>query len=91
MTNTLSLLLGLVCSIIIFFLSSRQLSSEVKKLVKLINLVLRGIEESGFAKFSRNAKGEAVGMRFDITVSDLLHLPTSTSSDHQTSETQSKT
>jgi len=91
MNNATSFLLGLVCSIIIFFLSSRQLSNEVQKLVKLINLIIRGIEESGLAKFSRNAKGEAVGMQFDITVSDFLHLSPSASSHSHPAETKSKT
>ena len=57
MDNATAFLLGvlvtLICSFIPFFLSSRQLSKETKRLVKLSNLIIRGIEETGIAKFRR--------------------------------------
>ena len=72
MTNLSSFLLGslvtLICALIPFIISSRQLSNEAKRLAKLSTLVIRGIEESGLAKFSRDEKGNPVGLRFDITV-----------------------
>lgn len=95
MTNTTSALLGIlftfICSTIPFIISSRQLSKETKRLVMLSNLIIRGIEESGLAKFSRNANGEPVGMHFDMTVSDSINLSSSIPSTHQVPETQSNT
>jgi len=82
MNNATSCLLGIlftfICSTIPFIISSRQLSKEAKRLIALSNLIIRGIEESGLAKFSRNANGEPVGMHFDVTVSDSLTLTGST-------------
>jgi hypothetical protein len=94
MNNATSCLLGIlftfICSTIPFIISSRQLSKEAKRLVTLSNLIIRGIEESGLAKFSRNAEGEPVGLRFNITVSDSINLSSSISSDENT-ETKSNT
>jgi hypothetical protein len=95
MNNTASCLLGIlftfICSTIPFIISSRQLSKEAKRLVTLSNLIIRGIEESGLAKFSRNANGEPVGMQFDMTVSDSLTLKESTTlSSPQAPATQPK-
>jgi len=81
MNNTLVALLSIfftfICSTIPFIVSSRQLSKEAKRLMVLSNLIIRGIEESGFAKFSRNAKGEPIGMHFDMTVMDSINLASS--------------
>jgi hypothetical protein len=84
MDNTTAFLLGilvtLACSLIAFILSSCQLSKQVKRLVKLINLILRGIEESGAAKFRRDEKGEPIGMIFDLAITESLHLGNSINS-----------
>ena len=91
MNNISSFFLGslitLVCSLIPFILSSRQLSKQVKRLVTLSSLIIRGIEESGIAKFRRNNKGEPIGMIFDLSI-DSINLPSSVHS-HQAPETQS--
>ena len=91
MNNISSFFLGslvtLICSFIPFILSSRQLSKQVKRLVTLSNLIIRGIEESGVAKFKRNNKGEPIGMIFDLAINS-INLSSSIHS-HQESETQS--
>lgn len=67
--NLSSFLLGslvtLVCAFVPFWMSSRQLQSEARRLAKLSNLVTRGMEESGFARFNRNSAGEAIGLVLD--------------------------
>ena len=93
MDNTTAFFLGilvtLTCSLIAFILSSWQLSKQVKRLVKLINLVLRGIEESGVAKFRRDENGEPIGMVFDMAIRESLHLSSSVTS-HEVPRTKSK-
>ena len=95
MNNATSCLLGIlftfICSTIPFIISSRQLSKEAKRIIVLSNLIIRGIEESGFAKFNRNAKGEPIGMIFNLTLSDSLTLADSPNlSSPQSPETQPK-
>lgn len=63
-------LVTVVCAIIPFVISSYQLSQETKKLRKLINLIIRGIEESGFATYRRDKKGEIMGMVFSESISE---------------------
>lgn len=74
MTNTVSFLLGslvtLICAGIPFWLSSKQLSKEAKRLAALNILIIRGIEESGKAKFRRNDEGEPIGMIFEETLTN---------------------
>jgi hypothetical protein len=95
MNNATYFLLGiivtLICSFIPFILSSRQLSKEAKRIIELSTLIIRGIEESGLAKFNRNEKGEPIGMIFNLTLSDSLHLEDSVKlSSHQSPETRPK-
>jgi hypothetical protein len=93
MDNTTAFLLGvlvtLVCSIIPFFLSSKQLSKETKRIIKLSNLIIRGIEETGIAKFRRDENGEPIGMIIDLGIIESLHLTSSVNS-HEVSATKSK-
>lgn len=93
MDNTTAFLLGclftLLCSFIPFIFSSIQLSRTSKRLVKLINLIIRGIEETGIAKFSRDKNGEPVGMKFDLSITESLHLGNSVNF-HEKPETKSR-
>ena len=61
-------LVTLVCAFIPFWMSSRQLQKEAQRLVKLSNLVTRGMEESGIVRFNRNPAGEAIGLVIDEQV-----------------------
>ena len=93
MNNTTAFLLGclftLLCSFIPFILSSIQLSRTSKRLVKLISLIIRSIEEAGIAKFRRDENGEAIGMIFDLAITEALHLADSVNS-HKVPATESK-
>ena len=91
MSNISSFFLGslitLACSFIPFILSSRQLSKQAKRSATLSTLIIRGIEESGVAKFRRNNEGEPIGMIFDLAI-DSINSSASLHS-HQASEIQS--
>lgn len=65
-------LVTLVCAFIPFLKSSRQLSREAERLATLANLITRAMEESGFAKFTRNPSGEAIGPIFDQEIRESI-------------------
>lgn len=76
MTNFSSFLLGslvtLACAFFPFWRSSRQLEKEAQRLAKISNLVTRGMEEAGIAKFNRNSAGEAIGLIFDEGITEAI-------------------
>lgn len=82
MTNLSSFLLGslvtLVCAFFPFWMSSRQLKNEARRLAKLSNLVTRGMEESGIAKFNRDPAGEAIGLVIDEQVTESVFFSSKT-------------
>jgi hypothetical protein len=74
-------LVTIVCAGIAFFLSSYQLYKETKKIKKIITFTIRGMEEAGFAKYRRDAKGEIIGMIFSESITEHIRLSAETKAD----------
>jgi len=51
-----------------YWQSSRQLREEANRLAKISNLVTRGMEEAGIAKFNRDASGQAIGLIIELQI-----------------------
>jgi hypothetical protein len=66
-------LVTIICALIPFCISSYQLYRESKKMRKTMNYMIRGIEDSGLAKYRRNEKGEIVGMVLEGSVLKWVH------------------
>jgi hypothetical protein len=58
--------------------ASKDLSAEANNLKQLTTLMLRGMEEAGLAKFSRDEKGNIQGLVFDLSISESVHATDST-------------
>lgn len=65
--NSLDTMIGVLIGGLITFLAARH---STKKLINPIKLMLEGMEEAGFVKWTRDKKGEPISVTLQIHVKD---------------------
>lgn len=70
---------GLVVSGLFYVLGGRDLQREAVGLRRLSNLITRGLEDAGIAKFNRDDTGEAIGLVVHLSASAKVRMSASAS------------
>jgi hypothetical protein len=71
-TTIITLIIGFFTTKYYYIKASKQLTEAANKLIKLNNLITRGLEAGNIAKFNRDKDNEPTGIIFDETKGEVI-------------------